>query len=37
MKKRGLIERLEQEPVICAEGFLFDIEKNTAVIHIFSS
>ena len=27
MKKRGLIERLNQGPVICAEGFLFEIEK----------
>ncbi len=27
MKKRGLIERLDQGPVICAEGFLFEIEK----------
>ncbi len=26
-KKRGLIERLDQGPVICAEGFLFEIEK----------
>ena len=26
-KKRGLIERLNQGPVICAEGFLFEIEK----------
>ena len=27
MKKRGLIERLEHEPVICAEGFLFEAER----------
>ena len=27
MKKRGLIERLNHGPVICAEGFLFEIEK----------
>ena len=27
MNKRGLIERLNQGPVICAEGFLFEIEK----------
>ena len=27
MKKRELIERLNQGPVICAEGFLFEIEK----------
>ena len=27
MKKRGLIDRLNQGPVICAEGFLFEIEK----------
>ena len=26
-KKRGLIERLNQGPIICAEGFLFEIEK----------
>ena len=26
-KKRGLIERLNQGPVICAEGFLFEIER----------
>ena len=26
-KKRSLIERLNQGPVICAEGFLFEIEK----------
>ncbi len=26
-KKRGLIERLNSGPVICAEGFLFEIEK----------
>ena len=26
-KKRGLLERLNQGPVICAEGFLFEIEK----------
>ena len=26
-KKRGLVERLNQGPVICAEGFLFEIEK----------
>ena len=26
-KKKGLIERLNQGPVICAEGFLFEIEK----------
>ena len=25
--KRKLIERLDQGPVICAEGFLFEIEK----------
>ena len=27
MKKRGLIERLDAGPVICAEGFLFEVEK----------
>ena len=27
MKKRGLIERLENESVICAEGFLFEAER----------
>ena len=27
MKKRELIDRLNQGPVICAEGFLFEIEK----------
>ena len=27
MKKRGLIERLETESVICAEGFLFEAER----------
>ena len=27
MKKRGLIERLNQGPDICADGFLFEIEK----------
>ena len=27
MKKRSLIERLNSGPVICAEGFLFEIEK----------
>ena len=27
MKNRGLIERLDHGPVICAEGFLFEIEK----------
>ena len=27
MKKRKLIDRLNQGPVICAEGFLFEIEK----------
>ena len=27
VKKRSLIERLNQGPVICAEGFLFEIEK----------
>ncbi len=26
-KKRGLIDRLNSGPVICAEGFLFEIEK----------
>ena len=26
-KKRGLIERLNSGPVICAEGFLFEIER----------
>ena len=26
-KKRGLIERLNAGPVICAEGFLFEIER----------
>ena len=26
-KKRNLIERLDSGPVICAEGFLFEIEK----------
>ena len=26
-KKRNLIERLNSGPVICAEGFLFEIEK----------
>ena len=26
-KKRSLIERLNSGPVICAEGFLFEIEK----------
>ena len=26
-KKRGLIDRLNAGPVICAEGFLFEIEK----------
>ena len=26
-KKRNLIERLNLGPVICAEGFLFEIEK----------
>ena len=26
-KKRNLIERLKSGPVICAEGFLFEIEK----------
>ena len=26
-KKKGLIERLNQGPVICAEGFLFEIER----------
>ena len=26
-KKRGLIERLNEGPVICAEGFLFEIER----------
>ena len=25
--KRTLIERLDQGPVICAEGFLFEVEK----------
>ena len=27
MTKRNLIERLDAGPVICAEGFLFEIEK----------
>ena len=27
MKKRGLMERLDAGPVICAEGFLFEVEK----------
>ena len=27
MKKRGLKERLDEGPVICAEGFLFEIER----------
>ena len=27
MSKKGLIERLNKGPVICAEGFLFEIEK----------
>ena len=27
MSKKGLIERLNDGPVICAEGFLFEIEK----------
>ena len=27
MKKRGLIERLKNESVICAEGFLFEAER----------
>jgi len=27
VKKRSLIERLNSGPVICAEGFLFEIEK----------
>ena len=26
-RKRSLIERLNSGPVICAEGFLFEIEK----------
>ena len=26
-KKRNLVERLNSGPVICAEGFLFEIEK----------
>ena len=26
-KKRSLIERLNKGPVICAEGFLFEIER----------
>ena len=26
-QKRGLIDRLNLGPVICAEGFLFEIEK----------
>mgnify|MGYP003321039272 CR=1 FL=1 len=26
-KRRSLIERLNSGPVICAEGFLFEIEK----------
>ncbi|MDQ3995161.1 MAG: homocysteine S-methyltransferase family protein, partial [Actinomycetota bacterium] len=25
--KAGLLERLEQGPVICAEGYLFEIER----------
>ena len=25
--KRTLVERLDQGPVICAEGFLFEVEK----------
>ncbi len=25
--KRGLLERLAQGPVICAEGFLFELER----------
>ena len=25
--KKSLIERLDQGPVICAEGFLFELEK----------
>jgi hypothetical protein len=25
--KRQLIERLDEGPVICAEGFLFEVEK----------
>ncbi|MDQ3994493.1 MAG: homocysteine S-methyltransferase family protein, partial [Actinomycetota bacterium] len=25
--KPGLLERLEQGPVICAEGYLFEIER----------
>ncbi|PPR28695.1 MAG: hypothetical protein CFH31_00904, partial [Alphaproteobacteria bacterium MarineAlpha9_Bin1] len=27
MSKKGLKERLDQGPVICAEGFLFEIER----------
>ena len=27
MKKRGLLERLNQGVVICAEGFLFEAER----------
>ena len=27
MSKKGLVERLNEGPVICAEGFLFEIEK----------
>ena len=27
MKKRGLKEKLDEGPVICAEGFLFEIER----------
>ena len=27
MKKRGLLERLNSETVICAEGFLFEAER----------
>ena len=38
-KKRNLIERLNSGPVICAEGFLFEIEKrgykNSDIENIF--
>ena len=27
MKKRNLIERMEAEGVLCAEGFLFEMER----------
>ena len=34
MKKRGLMERLDAGPVICAEGFLFEVEKEVILLPV---